>query len=222
MGIERRRHERFEVRLQVQFLDAKSFVEQYAYNISQGGLFVASTEFEPGQELTTQLKLPGFGTWEIRCRVAHVTPVSEAGDRVPGAGLQITEAPEDFEGALRAYLRVLNQRKGTTVLVDQEYDFSSLLERAGYRLEEAPEPSALRGRIDAADGPIGVIATAPQADELRAVLAATNKEGLLIEVLPTASFDSVLNALDRRIAAKEGGATEPSAGSPFETHPPGR
>ncbi len=199
----RREHERYEVRLQVQFVDAKAFVEQYAYNISQGGLFVTGVaDLKLEDQLTVQLQLPGTAPQDIVCRVAHVIEGDEVTGRQAGAGLAIVEAPDEFTRALRDYLRLLSKRHESVVFIDGNYPFSEPLSRVGYEVQPAPSPDDILDAVEETLGVVGVIATGADANAYRDAMRDEELHNLVIEVLPDASFESVLNAVDRRIATR--------------------
>ncbi len=197
-----RSHERFMVHLAVRFRDADTFVQQYAHNLSRGGLFVAGGHTLPrGDELALEIELPGFGTHEVRCRVAHILDEEEAAGRKtpPGAGLELVDTPPDFKRDLLRYLQLLGARKDWRILVHEELS-AERLASAGYRAETT-----------AVDGALAVIAAAP--DVLAIVIPETDSPPLLrilpreLHTLPLTvgagvTMDDLLNGLDRRAQAR--------------------
>jgi hypothetical protein len=190
------------VRLRVRFTDARDYVEQYAFNLSEGGLFVAgATHLSPLQVVPVEIELPGLGRFEIECRVAHVLDEERARrfDRAPGAGLAVMSAPPEFDEALREYLRIIGARRGATVLA-ADSKVRGLLSDAGYLLVDVYQLSALRGLCDDHARVVAIVVPAPRIEEARAALADPAREHLLHPFEPGDSLDSLLNALDRRVA----------------------
>lgn len=191
------------VRLRVRFTDARDYVEQYAFNLSEGGLFVAgATHLSPLQVVPVELELPGLGRFEVECRVAHVLDEERARrfDRAPGAGLAIMSAPGEFDEALRSYLRIIGARNAATVLVGDS-KVRGLLSDAGYRLVDVFRLEDLSGLYGEQDRVVAVIVPAGRLDEARAALGSAAPEELLLPFEQGDTLDSLLNALDRRVAA---------------------
>lgn len=143
--VERRRRPRIPLRLQVRFGSALDFVVQYAENLCDGGVFVRGAHrLDLHTEVEVELALPGYGTWEIRGRVAHVvTPdaAARSGTR-PGAGLEIIGEPPGFHSIVREYLRRLGRRRDVAVMA-QPGPPLELLQKAGYQVVELAPPQEL-------------------------------------------------------------------------------
>ena len=98
-----RRFPRYEVFLQVRYADAQEYVEEYAYHLSQGGLFMAGCQhLEPMQLVSVEIDLPGYGSHRVEARVAYVLkePGAEPTPRPPGAGLAIVSSPPALAAVL--------------------------------------------------------------------------------------------------------------------------
>lgn len=191
------------VRLKVRFTDARDYVEQYAFNLSEGGLFVAgATDLEPLQVVPVELELPGLGRFEIECRVAHVLDEERARrfDRAPGAGLAVMSAPPEFDAALREYLRIIGARSAATVLA-ADAKVRGLLSDAGYHLVDVFELSDLPRLCDEHEAIVAIVVSSARMEEARAMLASQAARRLLLRYEQADSLDSLLNALDRRVAA---------------------
>ena len=136
-----RKHERFRVNLQVKFSSALDFVTQYADNISAGGLFVrGKIDAEPLSHVPVEVILPGHGSFMIKARVAHIMTEEMAAKFGcgPGAGMEIVEAPSDFQSALSNYLMVLGNRRGSLIWVNEK-SLCDELGVAGYDAEHYKE-----------------------------------------------------------------------------------
>ncbi|HVS15910.1 MAG TPA: PilZ domain-containing protein [Thermoanaerobaculia bacterium] len=187
----------------MRFAGARDYVEQYAFNLSEGGLFVAgATRLEPLQVVRVELELPGLGRFEIGCRVAHVLDEERARrfDRAPGAGLAIMEAPPEFDQALRRYLRVIGARRGATVLV-ADPRARGLLADTGYRLVDVDWLEMLPPMLVQGSMVVGIVVPATRFAEARSALADPTAEHLLLRFEDGDSLDTLLDALDRRLAS---------------------
>lgn len=197
----REQEPRYLVRLAVRFVEARDYVLEYAENLSRGGLFVAGAQhLDPLEEVTIRVDLPGFGAYEVECRVAHTLSEERAAKlgRRPGAGFAIMSAPEGFEEALSQYLLVLGRRRDATVVVAEE-GAAELLAAAGYRVERVPGPEALVAAVDAMPKPLAVVVPQAEASAYRAALAATPVADLVVAIGDEGPTDALLNALDQRI-----------------------
>lgn len=206
---ERRRGQqtRYLVRLAVRFVEARDYVIEYAENLSRGGLFVAGAQhLEPLEKVTIRVDLPGFGAYEVECRVAHTLSEERAAKlgRRPGAGFAIMAAPEGFEQALSQYLLVLGRRRDATVAVADDAA-AELLAAAGYRVERTVTPAALEAALATMPEPLAVVVPEAEAPAYRAAVAATPVADLVVAVGDEGPTDALLNALDQRIARRAGG-----------------
>lgn len=195
-----REHERFEVRLAVRFREARSFVEQYAHNLSRGGLYVAGAhDLVLQSRVPVELDLPGFATYEIECRVVHVVGEEEARTRgvEPGAGLAIETSPPGFSDDLTRYLKILGGRKDSLVLVVASEIAGDMLGRAGYTVRAAPPPDAIAATVEKLRSVMAVVVPEYQAAAYRQELGAGGRSELIVPVAPAATVDDLLNQLDR-------------------------
>jgi hypothetical protein len=195
-----RQHERFEVRLAVRFREARSFVEQYAHNLSRGGLYVAGAhDLEIQSLVPVELDLPGFASYEIQCRVVHVVGEEEAQKRgvEAGAGLAIEASPTGFSDALTRYLKILGGRKDALVLVVASEIAGDVLGRAGYTVRAAPPPDAIAATVLKLPNVMAVVVPEYQAAAYREGLGAGGRAELIVPVAPASTVDDLLNDLDR-------------------------
>jgi hypothetical protein len=144
VGIEQRRHPRFDVRLAVRYSNATEFVNDYVENLSQGGLFIAGAKLEMGAVSEVKIDLPGQGQWTVRAKVMFVLDAAAAGKagRRPGVGFEILDRPPGFEDALLGYLLRLGRRRDHTVMIDEDSG-ASYVKEAGYLVKPLVAPEAL-------------------------------------------------------------------------------
>jgi hypothetical protein len=191
------------VRLKVRFAGARDYVEQYAFNLSEGGLFVAgATHLEPLQVVRVELSLPGLGKFEVGCRVAHVLDEERAHrfDRAPGAGLAIMEAPAEFDEALRRYLRIIAARGQASVLV-AESRARGLLSDTGYRLVDVYRLEELPPMLVQGATIIAIVVASQRIVQARSALTDPTAEHLLLRFDPGDTLDTMLNTLDKRLVS---------------------
>jgi hypothetical protein len=196
---------RFLVRLAVRFVEARDYVIEYAENLSRGGLFVAGAQhLNPLEQVTIRVDLPGFGAYDVDCRVAHTLSEEQAArlGRRPGAGFAIMSAPEGFHEALSRYLLILGRRRDATVVVSEE-QAAELLSAAGYQIERTTDPESLAAGVEGLpEPPLAVVVPHTLAPAYRAALATTSVADLVVGVGDEGPTDSLLNALDQRIARR--------------------
>ena len=186
---------RFEVRLSVRFVEAKAFVEQYAHNLSKGGLFLAgATDLTVGQRTRVALELPGFDQVSIECEVVHVLPPGTG--RVAGAGLKFVNPDPSVSEALSGYLLTLGRRRDGQVLVYETELADELLRSAGYSVERIESPDALEGRELSAV--LAIVVTEAAEGTLLDVLAQEQRD-LLFRVDPGEPLDALLSRLDAHL-----------------------
>lgn len=204
-GAAQRRYPRYLVNLAVRYSSAQRYVEEYADNLSQGGLFVAGAQhhLEPMQEVTVEIQLPGHGSYAVEARVAYVLDhrgATEAG-RAPGAGLAIVSAPAGFQEVLSKYLMVLGRRKDVYVLVESE-EARDVLSAAGFRVATAPPAERVTFALLDTPRVIGVVVSPHQRSAYEAALHA---EDLPVDLVMVAeegrSGYELLDELDRRVLA---------------------
>jgi Tfp pilus assembly protein PilZ len=208
---ERREHPRHRVHLSIRFGQANEFVQQFADNLSQGGLFVPGDHrLKPEEEIDAEIDLPGLGTFRVRAKVAHqIAPkaASQSGGRA-GVGLKITRAPEGFQNALNAYLRRLGQRKKTIVFA-RDAACAAVLHEAGYQVAPVPAPIKLAAAIDSSTARVvGVVVPPPDLDDYAAAAASIGMGNLAIAMHSPAELDIVLALLDHNLTRAATRATE--------------
>ena len=199
MTTDNRRHQRFAVRFQVRFKTALDFVAEYAENLSAGGLFVrGGHRLEPQSEAEVEIGLPGYGSFTVRGKVAHIVSpeLAAATGRRPGAGLEITQAPDGFTEALGEYMRRLGRRRDVAVLVEEGQPLE-LLAAAGYRAAPLPPPNDLVVIMARSEYPvIAVVVTRAREDQFRPAAVAAGVADLVRLLDHEEELDELLGALD--------------------------
>lgn len=194
---------RYRVQMAVRFAKAEDYLLEYAENLSQGGIFVATTRnLELDEEATIHVHLPGLGAWAVECRVVHVLGEEEAArrNRRPGVGFEIVSAPKGFRRALSEYLLLLGSRHDTVILVAPGTP-QELLASAGYRIVEAHYEKIAARALDT-KGVIAVLVPRSEALDYRLALAAKDlPPSLVVAYDRGASLDSLLDVFDRRARA---------------------
>ncbi|MFH0903413.1 MAG: PilZ domain-containing protein [Pseudomonadota bacterium] len=196
------RDQRYKVHLQVRYGSAMDFVEEYAENLSRGGLFVAGAQsLSPRQEVTIEICLPGAGAFRIKAEVAHILGEEAARTlgRRPGAGLAITDAPPGFADELSRYLMRLGRRHDTVVIVG-DARCSSAIAKAGYQVLPLPPPDELTAAIARCEQQV-VAVLVPQTEVAfyAPVASIVGADDLLFVVDPSAAVDDILARLDERL-----------------------
>ena len=162
MSESQRREPRYRVHLNVRYQYAIDFVQEYAENLSKGGLFIrGAADLEPRAKVMVEIGLPGYGSFKVEAEVAHVLDAETAQKlgRKPGAGLAVTRSPANYERALRSYLRLLGQRRDCVVFSDDPVVIDAL-ETAGYDSHELPPADNLTNVLAYAPKPVlGVVVT---------------------------------------------------------------
>ncbi len=194
-----RRSARFRVHLTVKYESAAEFVNEYAENLSAGGLFVAgATDLKPLDEIGLEIELPSYGTYRVRAQVAHVIDADTA-SRVgctPGAGLAIIEPPPSFSEALLGYLARLGRRADVLVLVE-EPALRVAIARAGYQTGPVPDPGGLVAVVAHTETPILRVVVRPGGlDEYAAAAAAAGDAELVMAGSGPANLAALLPVLD--------------------------
>lgn len=194
MAADARRSPRQRVRLRVEFARAQDFVEQYAENLSAGGLFVRGAEgLVPMQMIVLKLALPGLGTFEVQAQVMHVLSQGAGG---PGVGLAIRKAPVGFDDALTGYLLRLGNRKDVIVLVTGSPWRETIVD-AGYSIAPLPkDPARVPAAVEAIERLAGIVVPEGDAAAVRDALRGTGKDSLVIAVADTTAIETVLDRLD--------------------------
>jgi hypothetical protein len=190
---------RFAVHLQVRYQSARAFVQEYAENLSAGGLFIGGAgDLEPLQEVAVEIELPGAGVFRVVAQVAHVMDAATAArmGRSPGAGLAIIKSPPGFSEALSAYLARLGRRADHLVLCGHD-GIAGVLAEAGYRVATAPPPADLVRAIAGSQLPVvGVVVAGERAAAYRAAAAGAGAPDLVHVMDSAAEVDRLLARLD--------------------------
>jgi type IV pilus assembly protein PilZ len=111
--VDRRRHQRTTTRMKVKFPDLTTLLENYAKDISQGGIFIPTTDPKPvGVTITLTLVHPENGEEvEINGEVVRVVTEKEAKEHkdrklVPGMGIKFVNLEHDQQLSLEQFLAV--------------------------------------------------------------------------------------------------------------------
>lgn len=202
MSTSNRRDPRFRVHLEVRYQQAIDFVQEYAENLSKGGLFLrGGQDLQPRQSVLVEIGLPGYGTFKVEAEVAHVLDAEQAAQlgRHPGAGLAITKAPSNYRTALHAYLRLLGRRRDCVAYADQDSMIEALA-AAGYDSMAIPPADELTNVLRYAPKPVlGLVVSATaEAEQAAAVNAAGMTDRLHVASTP-AQLERLLPTLDAQI-----------------------
>lgn len=197
-----RRQPRYPVNFSVRFGAAREFVQEYAENLSTGGLFVRGAHrLGEGEQVLIEIDLPGYDTFIVTARVAHVLSPEEAQEsgRHPGAGLTIQNQPNGFSDAMRTYLLRLGKRRDHIVLVSDEA-MREMIGEAGFQVRSVPPPNALSAVVNTVDAPVIAVVVNEQLREPYASAAEAAGLGDLIHTIASLDeFEDTLRALDRRL-----------------------
>jgi len=111
--VDRRKHPRSSIRLKVKFPDLTTLLENYAKDISQGGIFIPTTDPKPvGVIITLTLIHPeSHEEVEIQGEVVRVVSEKEAREQkakklVPGMGIKFINVEPSVQMALERFLAV--------------------------------------------------------------------------------------------------------------------
>ena len=188
---------RHDVRLEVRYGTAQEFVQEYAENLSHGGMLIrGAIELQPLSEVEVEIELPGLGEFVITAEVAHIlTPeVAASCGREAGAGLAIRRAPKGFSEALGRYLHRLGRRADSTVLTTDP-GTGEQIAAAGYSVAPAPSPGELPAWIVRAERPvIAVVVAQAEMPEYRRVAAAAGAGEIVHPA--DAGLDTLLRRID--------------------------
>lgn len=110
---DRRRHERYDTSISVDYWSGETFLFSYITNISEMGIFIASRDpLAVGTMLNLRFMSPVGSLLELEGEVVWINPVRMDGDNVnPGMGIRFTKlTPEQRERVVDlvktvAYLR---------------------------------------------------------------------------------------------------------------------
>jgi hypothetical protein len=185
----------------VRFATAAEFVTEYAENLSAGGLFLRNGhELEPLSKIQVQLDLPGYGTYEVTAKVAHVMDPETAArfNRDPGAGLQLVDVPDGFEEALMGYLARLGKRRDCLLLI-QEQDCVELCTNAGYLVQQTDMSSVTEHVMSSTI--LALIVNKGAASMFRDAIAISPQKVPVIGCECPTDAEALLVELDRLLAA---------------------
>ncbi len=105
---DQREHRRFPVEVEVSFHSESNFYMGFAHNLSEGGLFLATYDYDPvGTVVEFEFKLPKTDD-PIRARgivrwIREYNPDNE--DLMPGMGIQFTHMSRAGEAYIRKFLK---------------------------------------------------------------------------------------------------------------------
>jgi uncharacterized protein (TIGR02266 family) len=191
---------RYRVHLKVRYESAREFVQEYAENLSKGGLFIRGARaLAPREQVMVEVTLPGYAPFRLVGEVAHVLD-PEAADhmgRAPGVGIAVTEAPTNYERALRSYLRLLGKRRECLVFAEDGSVFEAL-QAAGYQSRPMPPledlPDALRGATV-----LGLVVTPGREREYAVTAFAAGISQRIFQLENLEGLDALLPLLDAGI-----------------------
>lgn len=197
-----RRPPRYRVHLSVRYSTAREFVQEYAENLSSGGLFITGAyALEPLQQVTVRIELPGYGEFEVKAEVVHIIPPDKATEykRPAGAGLAIVEAPMGFDQILKSYLWRLGSRKDHTIMISDE-PVGILLSATGYRVKRVPAPDEVIPQITESEKPvIGILVPSTDISTYARALNGSGVDRLLHAIDGFANIDQMLARLDEEL-----------------------
>ncbi|MBI2891150.1 MAG: TIGR02266 family protein [Nitrospirae bacterium] len=107
----RRQEDRERTLLEIQYGDAKSFVSDFALNISRGGMFISTPEpLEKGRQLSLRFTLPGSTVpLELMAEVMWVNPPSKNSQLIPGMGVAFTGISDEKRKDIERYLDLMKR-----------------------------------------------------------------------------------------------------------------
>lgn len=105
----RRRQGRLPVEVKVDYRTVGSFITDYTKDISQGGMFVAtSLPLEVGERVRLRLTLPGHQLPFALEGVVRWNSSVHDKDRTPGMGIEFTNFGEDLKDELSRFVAAMN------------------------------------------------------------------------------------------------------------------
>jgi type IV pilus assembly protein PilZ len=109
-GLERRRSERAELVVRVDYQTVDELFSEFARNINEGGLFVESdTPHEIGTRVDLQFSLPGAAE-PLRVHGSVVRVARGAGEEPPGMGIEFEDLDADARRRINELVRALRAR----------------------------------------------------------------------------------------------------------------
>ncbi len=108
-GIDRRRYERFETSISVDYASGDTFLFSYIQNISEMGIFIRSDDpFPIGTTLHMRFTPDGQDAIEVSGEVAWVNPYRPFGDNInPGMGVNFTALSADLRERIVSLVRTV-------------------------------------------------------------------------------------------------------------------
>jgi hypothetical protein len=186
----------------VRYSTAREFVQEYAQNLSSGGLFIREVgDLQALQQVDVRVELPGFGEFDVKAEVVHiVTPEQAEQYQIEaGAGLAIVQAPPGFDNNLKAYLWRLGRRKDFTIMISDEAT-GILLGATGYRVKRVPIPDELREAVAQADKPVvGILVPSNHFNMYLKALHGSDQARLIYAIDQFENIDIMLASLDEEL-----------------------
>jgi hypothetical protein len=178
------------------------FVTEYAENLSRGGLFIRGAQnLQLRQQVTVEMELPGYKTFQVTAEVVHVLdPESAAASgRKPGTGFVIVDSPPGFDKALSSYLERLGRRRDFVVLVANE-SCRKLLEDIGFQTSSVPPPSQLINVLERSKDPIIAVVVSREIEHEYATAAeAGGRPGLVYGVDFLEEVEKLISRFDEAL-----------------------
>jgi Tfp pilus assembly protein PilZ len=186
----------------VRYSTAREFVQEYAQNLSSGGLFVRdAADLQALQQVDVRVELPGFGEFDVTAEVVHiVTPEQAKQYQIDaGAGLAIVKAPPGFDNNLKAYLWRLGRRKDFIIMISDE-PTGILLGATGYRVKRVPVPDELRDAVEQAGKPVvGILVPSNHFNMYLKALQGSDEARLLYAIDQFENIDLMLASMDEEL-----------------------
>jgi type IV pilus assembly protein PilZ len=113
-GIERRRYERFDTSISVDYSSGDTFLFSYIQNISEMGIFIRSdTPLPIGTVLELKFAPDGQVPMEVLGEVTWINPYRPFGDNLnPGMGVRFRELSADLRERIVALVRTVAYLRG--------------------------------------------------------------------------------------------------------------
>ena len=109
IGKERRKSQRVDIELEIEYSDLENFCQDYARNLSLGGLFVETRQpLKVGSELKLAFRLPGYPNKILSSgRVVRATYPEDTTptNRRPGMAIQFDDLSEESKAIIDALVR---------------------------------------------------------------------------------------------------------------------
>jgi type IV pilus assembly protein PilZ len=113
-GIERRRYERFDTSIAVDYASGDTFLFSYIQNISEMGIFIRSdTPLPVGTKLELRFTPDGQTPLELAGEVTWINPYRPFGDNLnPGMGVRFRELSADLREKIVELVRTVAYLRG--------------------------------------------------------------------------------------------------------------